>query len=508
MLLDAWMESAMAVQPLAMAPAGWVGLACAAVAVAGAAVAAVWVTRRRLARSRAELRQVRGRVNVLVQDLERAKRRTRTLAVMAKSAKAVRNEFLSSISHEVRTPMNTIMGMTDLALSAAVDARQQRYLERVRAAGDTLLGLLNDLLDLSKIHARRLRLDVQDFHLRDCVADVVGRYRVRAEQKGLDFACDLAPDVPDAVVGDPGRLRQVLGVLLSNALKFTDEGRITVRVAVEERGETDLLLRFAVADTGIGVPAGMQEAVFEAFRQADGSVTRVHGGCGIGLAIASELVAMMGSELCLESRPGEGSTFQFTARFGWRCEQDAPQRPGMLSALSGLRVLVVHGEREMRERLVGMLALVSADVLATEDALSGRAALEQARADGRPFRVAVLDAHLPGGTAFDLARALSEEASCGRPKVLVVTHAGTRGEAARCREAGASAYLTFPVGIDDLAWCLRMVLDRPRPHAAAASDLITIHRVREKTDAAGTGPAADEKPRQAVSSSGAAGYSE
>ncbi|MFO8013616.1 MAG: histidine kinase dimerization/phospho-acceptor domain-containing protein, partial [Phycisphaerae bacterium] len=170
-----WLIPAMALFPLAVTPADWLSLAL-GLAAAGVAAGAALVYRRRLRRTRAELRHLRGRVNVLVQDLDRAKRRTRTLAVMAKSAKAVRNEFLSSISHEVRTPMNTIMGMTDLALSADLDAKPRRYLERVRAAGDALLGLLNDLLDLSKIHARRLRLDVQDFRLRDCIADVVGRH--------------------------------------------------------------------------------------------------------------------------------------------------------------------------------------------------------------------------------------------------------------------------------------------------------------------------------------------
>ena len=471
-----WSIPAATFWPPALTPAGWVAV-CAALTAAGAGVVAAWIARRRLRRSRAELRQVRGRVNVLVQDLDRAKRRTRSLAVMAKSAKAVRNEFLSSISHEVRTPMNTIMGMTDLALSTADDARQRHHLERVRAAGDTLLTLLNDLLDLSKIHAHRLRLDVQDFRLRDCIADVVGRYRVRAEQKGLAFACDLASGLPDNVVGDPGRLRQVLGVLLSNALKFTDEGRIAVRVGVGEATETDVVLRFTVADTGVGIPDGMQAEIFEAFRQVDGSVTRAHGGCGIGLAIAAELVAMMGGEIHADSRPDEGSTFAFTARFGVRSDADGPARSPGPGALQGIRVLVVHGNREMRERLVGMLALAGADVLAEEDADGGRAALEQARANGRPFRVAMLDAHLPAGSAFALARRLVEDASCGRPKVVIVTHAGTRGEAARCREVGAVAYLTFPMGVDDLSECLRMVLERPQ--AAEPADLVTIHRVRE-----------------------------
>jgi signal transduction histidine kinase/DNA-binding NarL/FixJ family response regulator len=487
-----WLNPMGAPFALAMVPADWLSLLL-GLAAAGVAVGAAIVYRHWLVRTRAELSHLRGRINVLVQDLDRAKRRTRTLAVMAKSAKAVRNEFLSSISHEVRTPMNTIMGMTDLALSTDVDAKQRRYLEQVRAAADSLLGLLNDLLDLSKIHARRLRLDVQDFRLRDCIADVVGRYRVRAEQKGLAFECGIAEDVPDTIVGDPGRLRQVLSVLLSNALKFTDEGRIAVRVGVRECGDEDAVLEFAVTDTGIGIPEEMQEAVFEAFRQADGSVTRAHGGCGIGLSIASELVAMMGGDLRVQSRPGQGSTFRFTGRFGRRGERQVPQRSGNLSRLNGLRVLVVNGQQEMREALVGMLVLLNADVLAEEDAEGGRAALAQARADGRPFRVAVLDASLAHGSAFDLARRLCEDAALGRPKALIVTHAGTRGEAARCREAGVAAYLTFPMSMDELAQCLLMVHDR-RGDDAGRHDLITIHRVREQGEAAARSAHADGEP--------------
>lgn len=486
-----WLIPAMALFPLAVTPADWLSLAL-GLAAAGVAAGAALVYRRRLRRTRAELRHLRGRVNVLVQDLDRAKRRTRTLAVMAKSAKAVRNEFLSSISHEVRTPMNTIMGMTDLALSADLDAKPRRYLERVRAAGDALLGLLNDLLDLSKIHARRLRLDVQDFRLRDCIADVVGRYRVRAEQKGLAFECRVVPGVPDTVVGDPGRLRQVLSVLLSNALKFTDEGRIAVRVGVQQRGAEDVVLEFAVTDTGIGIPEELQEAVFEAFRQADGSVTRAHGGCGIGLSLASELVAMMGGDLRVDSRPGQGSTFGFTARFGRRDEPSEPRRGGNLSRLNGLRVLVVNAQQEMREALVGMLATLNADVLAEEDDEGGRAALEQARADGRPFRLAVLDAGLSHGSAFDLARRLSEDGTLGRPKALIVTHAGTRGEAARCRKAGASAYLTLPMSVDELAECLLMVLDAQRAGQERA-ELITTHLIRQRAAVAEPpSPDADE----------------
>ena len=366
-------------------PPSWLVLALTVLMLCLALGLAVYY-RVRLGRAQVQVREVRSRLEVLAQDLDHARKRTRLLAVMAKGAKIIRNEFLSSISHEVRTPMNTILGMTDLVLASDLAPRERRYLEKVRTAGHALLELLNDLLDLSKIHAHRLRLNPQDFRLRDCVADVAGRYGLVAEKKGLAFRCEVAPDVPDHVVGDPGRLRQVLSVLLSNAVKFTGEGRIDVWSTLAADEGREAVLHFAVADTGAGIPDDVQAEMFEPFRQADGSVTREHGGCGIGLAIASELVAMMGGRLEVESRLGLGSTFRFTVRLGRRGTEALSGASADLSALAGLRAMVVNGQEGMRDALASMLASFAMDVVAVERADAALAGLAQAKADGRPFR--------------------------------------------------------------------------------------------------------------------------
>jgi len=453
--------------------------------------------RMRLARAEARLREVQSRLKVLAQDLDHARKRTRLLAVMAKSAKIIRNEFLSSISHEVRTPMNTILGMTDLVLASDLPVRKRRYLEKVRTAGQSLLELLNDLLDLSRIHAHRLRLNPQAFRLRDCVADVAGRYGLVAEKKGLVFRCEVAPDVPDHVVGDPGRLRQVLGVLLSNAVKFTRQGRIDVRIALDVNDGRETVLRVAVADTGAGIPETVQAEMFEPFRQADGSVTREHGGCGIGLAIASELVAMMGGSLKVESRVGVGSTFRFTVRLGRRGAQAPTCGAVDVSALAGLRAIVVNSQEGLRDALAAMLASFDMDVVTAGREDAAVAGLAQAKADGRSFRFLLLDMGLPAGAALRLAKHVEDEAT-GRPAVVLVTHAGARGEAAACREAGIAAYLTLPIHADDLAHCLLMVLENERG-TGQTGRLITTHVVRERVAGAGeprtdTGPAESDAP--------------
>ncbi|HUT57279.1 MAG TPA: ATP-binding protein [Phycisphaerae bacterium] len=439
---------------------------------------ALWL-RRRLKRTRAEADEARSRLAVITQDLESARKRARALAVMAHSAKALRNEFLSNISHEVRTPMNTILGMTDLLLETDPAPKQRRYLEKVRAAGHSLLDLLNDLLDLSRIHARRLSLDPQGFRLRDCIGDVTVRFRPQADRKQLTLRCDADPDVPDEVVGDPGRLRQVLGTLLSNAIKFTETGEVRVHAALVSEDAAKAEVQFTVTDTGIGIPKEAQAKVFEAFRQLDGSATRTHGGCGIGLAIASQLVALMGGRITVESESGRGSTLHFTIRLGLRQEAEAPLAPCDLSRLSRLRALVVNSQSDIRESLVTMLGRLRMESVAVADAGAAFAALRQARADGRPRRFVLLDATTPGGNVFDLAATIAGKPDYGRPAIVLVTHAGRRGDVARCRELGLAAYLTFPLSVAELAQALLMILDG-RSAAAGPQQVVTTHLVREQ----------------------------
>ena len=445
--------------------------------LAAAVGVALWL-RWRLGCTRAEAEDARSRLAVITQDLAHARKRARELAVMAHSAKALRNEFLSNVSHEIRTPMNTILGMTDLLLETDLAPKQQRYVEKVRAAGRSLMDLINDLLDLSQIHARRLSLDPQGFRLRDCIADVTARFQPQADRKRLTLRYDVDPLAPDEVVGDPGRLRQVLGVLLSNAVKFTERGEVHVHAALVPDDAAQALVRFTVTDTGPGIAKAAQAAIFETFRQVDGSATRTHGGCGIGLAIASQLVNLMGGRITVESEAGRGSKFQFTVRLGLQQESETPLTPRDLSRLSRLRVLVVNGQSDIRDSLATMLRSLKMESVAVGEAGAAFAALRQAQADGRPLRFVLLDAATLGEDVFDLAAKIAGEPDHGRPAVVLVTHAGRRGDAAQCREHGLAAYLTLPLSATELAQALLAVLDRP-----AASAVITSHTVRERLTA-------------------------